>query len=377
MEKVISKIQPIYSDYLQSISIIYGVEKKLFLEQWQEFSGWEWLKNLQVEVEQFDVTETENEMEAAFFVAVIQQIDLGKLKKMAQQGEELVVLFDQNPEPIGNVQQPDPILNHEVANITTELEITTEGQESLWKQVKILSPEKQKRAIELLKNLLMTYHAERPFLELVAAVLLCFTPAGTPASVAQWDQQEIKISAGTMRFLGQSFFGREVETIQAALHLLASRAPGPTPPWKNRYEQLWHCILLYLIFSYFSDWPRSQQIELLKRYSWWALRNGVPLHSVIAPALAEELFPTTYIIHSGSLATGLIESNTIIESNQGSLVVGQFIKDYSAFAGKDELKNEIQDAYIKKTAGIYGWVEPVTRDAKNYYSFTFIFERAI
>ena len=340
----------------QSIFAVHELMTALFKGEWEENSAWVLLQNVKEEVGQLTIDNVKSEIEVAYFQVLLGFLDKEWLLAMEKHVREIKDALGSIVKTDSTKVNPPKPLPAVWLEFGKTLELTPKGINELFVQASLGGETVERGVLSGLQQLAAEYEKGKVFFRLIAATLLCYLPEGTPAFTKEWDPHS-PISAGAMRFLGQSFFNHETEAIQKSFQFLREKASS-IPPWKNQDERFFYTVLLYLVFSDFNKWSVEQQGDLLKSCGWWALVQGIPLETIIGDALVEAPLPTAYVVQSGTLAQKLGESALIIERIGSEMSVGKFLEGFTQLSGTEERATEKQVAYIDELIKKNRW--PIT-----------------
>lgn len=325
------------------IGDIYADAIRIFNRKWQEGSLWEWLEHVVTASRGFVVRERNADLDVAFFVAILQQNNIVLLQMLQRDLGRMEAIFG----------------GAAVASIASQLDL----QESFAKAMPQSTAQKQPNDLSVAAtNLVASYKAAKESFGLVAAALVCSLPPETPATFRQYQMSinrlkdvvgntPLQKQATVLRYLGQSFFGRDETMIQETWRVFITEFKIGYQPAADLYKQLRFVLSLYLVVSGFSARQREDRCLFISTYFWQALQLGVPMRNILEDVLADELFINDYLTSSGSFADamlGNVEPLGLPSQPSISITVGRFIQDFLVSAGANYSNRRVMANFISQ-----------------------------
>lgn len=207
------------------------------------------------------------------------------------------------------------------------------------------------------------YQQCKQMLEPIAAMLLCFSPDGTPATIKEFkallldthkrSKDAEKNNLAILRFLGQAVYGQDAEIGLEAVKILDGIDMNAVGLDKTS-ERLQMAALIYLAFLVLPNLVMSQRASLVGKYGWLAIYFNFPLAEWLKSYLADQPDLIGYINNSGEFAQGLLNSHSSLIFKEGvaQRTIGQFLQKFVITAGKDDIKTEKQQDYVDVEIGL-------------------------
>lgn len=188
--------------------------------------------------------------------------------------------------------------------------------------------------------------------ELVAYLLLYSAP---DQNLALWeeikpilekdlDRESVLV---VMRYLGQSFYSRDVE---AGQYLLANY-----DILRRRFAVLgenivkyFEIVFVYIVGSIFDSLSSKDQIKFLTEHTWKILNYNFPIKHYLEDILAQAASANSYLVSSGQMAQSILKGQEKIFLDDSNIItVEKLLVDYSKSDPINDYKAEIWQAYIK------------------------------
>ena len=350
------------SEFFYDFQLLFGAYG------YKENSLWEKCDALIIDAKEIKNGEALHDRAEEFFWSVTALIDSDSLFQLRGAIARLVNLFN-NP-PTGR-QRNENQNSVDFDEACERLEITEFSKNFFRERVELLGDEEKNKVKQDLGSLVSIYEKARPDIMLVASALLHRTEDGLPTTVAEFrekitfsglvDYGRITNYAPLLRYLGQSFFGNDMDTAIMAYGVLSELSRDNNLVKKgiiDKFEnKLLFTVLLFIVFDQFSNFTVVEMDGLMANFGWFALDAGFPLVELLEEYLANQPNLREYINQSGMFAEDLLNSAQMVFPHEGEIdvVVGSFLAVYLEFADGKELDANKQNEFLDIEMRIHEW----------------------
>ncbi len=343
-----------FAEHSKAVIAVSDLARKVFGNGWGEESAWQWLAYLKDDIGQYNFESAESDIEVAYFISIVSLLHVDLLLDIAERLRKIDrLLISETTVSVAKIggQQFNKQL---IMNLFKECGLTDAGaSDMITKLVKVsqtISP-----AIEQeFREFVSVYKKFNQSLEPVAAGLLYYRPENTPVLFTEFKEVVGKtgiildnstVTFRLIRYLGQSFYGRDTELRLEAQRFLSDWFNNKKR-LENLSERVVFVILLYVMHTDFYYQTPEKQSDLVANYLSWAIWAGVPMRSMLINTLADSLSVVDYTGRCGAFARKLENSDARIWfDGESASRVSEFFAGFNNFS-KDGVDLKTQESYV-------------------------------